>query len=119
MTKQPESRLQAKIQKMVKERGGFVFKVHGNELMMAGLPDLISCYLGLFVAWEVKTLIGVVSERQRYVMKHIMNAQGIVIVPRSLADVTLVLNVIDECAGDLSDVTDVLSATFNDERWRR
>lgn len=54
MATQPESRLQQKIQKAIKAEGHFVFKVHGSEYMMAGLPDLIICARGLFIGLEVK-----------------------------------------------------------------
>lgn len=92
---------------MVRERGGFCFKVHGSEHMTVGLPDIVCCYRGLFVGFEVKTPTGVVSERQRYVMRNIMGAQGIVTVPRSVQDAEEVLNLIDD--GKLE---------FGDE-WRR
>ncbi|MGH7954448.1 MAG: VRR-NUC domain-containing protein [Gloeomargaritales cyanobacterium] len=50
-----ETRLQYAIQKEVTKRGGFVFKVHGSEYMMSGLPDLIVCYKGQFIGMETKT----------------------------------------------------------------
>ena len=49
-----ETRLQYAIQKLVTQRGGFVFKVHGSEYMMSGLPDLIICYRGQFIGMETK-----------------------------------------------------------------
>jgi hypothetical protein len=119
MTKQPESRLQSQIQKMVKKRGGFVFKVHGSELMMAGLPDLICCYRGFFVGFEVKTPTGVVSDRQRYVMRNITGASGIVTVPRCVSDASRVLDAIDHVIINHQDVIDVLRTRFgNDKVWR-
>lgn len=119
MTTQPETRIQRAIQAMVRERGGFVFKVHGSETMMAGLPDLIVCYRGLFVAFEVKTPSGKVSPRQRYVMRNIMGAQGVVTVPRSVADASAVLDTIDEYADNNKELTGVLSVIFeNGDRWR-
>lgn len=51
---QPEARLQRKIQDAIKAEGHFVFKVHGSEYMMAGLPDLIVCAAGQFIGLEVK-----------------------------------------------------------------
>lgn len=120
MTKQPESRLQMAIQKELKKRGAFVFKVHGSETMMAGLPDLVCAYRGFFVAFEVKTPTGEVSKRQRYVMRQIMGAQGIVTVPRSVADALNVLDAIDHVIINHQDVTDVLRTRFaNDRVWRR
>jgi hypothetical protein len=119
MTTQPETHLQRKIQKMIRERGGFVFKVHGSETMMAGLPDLICCYRGLFVAFEVKTPTGTVSPRQRLVMRNIMGASGIVTVPRSVADASNALDRIDRMMKGFEGVTHALRIGFApDHTWR-
>lgn len=83
---QPESRIVAQIKKYLKGQGAFCFKVWGSEFMMAGLPDLICCYRGRFLAIEVKTPIGKVSARQHYVHNLIERAGGIVGVARSVED---------------------------------
>jgi hypothetical protein len=103
---------------MVKARGGFVFKVHGSETMMAGLPDLIVCYRGIFIGFEVKTPTGHVSERQRYVMRQVMNAQGIVTVPRSVTDASDVLDRVDVWLNARGDVSNELSDLFWRDSWR-
>lgn len=55
MAKQPESRLQKKIQdRLRREVGGWWFKQHGGPFTPAGIPDLIGCVEGLFFALEVK-----------------------------------------------------------------
>lgn len=119
MTVQPETRIQRAIQQMVKERGGFIFKVHGSELMMVGLPDLISCYCGYFIAFEVKTATGKVSPAQRLRMRQIMGASGIVVVARSVSDASKVLDAIDHVIINHEDVTDVFRTRFaNDQVWR-
>lgn len=120
MTTQPETHIQRAIQKEMKKRGAFVFKVHGSETMMAGLPDLISCYRGYFLGIEVKTETGKVSPRQRFVMRNIMGAQGVVIVARNVADVSNALDRIDRIIENYEVVTDALSVGFmNDRVWRR
>lgn len=63
--------------------------------MMAGLPDLIICYRGRFLAMEVKTPVGEVSARQTYVHTLIERAGGVVDVPRSLADASNMLDAVD------------------------
>lgn len=75
---QPESRLQRKIQDAIKLEGWFVFKVHGSEYMMAGLPDLIVCAEGLFIGLEVKlpSTRENTSARQDYVHGLIRDAGG-------------------------------------------
>lgn len=110
MTKQPESRISRAIQKLIKDKGGFAFKVWGSEFMLAGLPDIIAVYRGVFVAFEVKTPVGQVSKRQWYVMRAIKRAGGVVAVPRSVADALNVLAGIDAWAAGVAHVTDDLSA---------
>ena len=39
---QPEAKLSREIMKTLRLKGYFVFKVHGSEYMMAGLPDIIA-----------------------------------------------------------------------------
>ncbi len=75
---QPETRVQQAIQKAIKPRGWFVFKVHGSEYMMAGLPDLIICAEGLFIGLEVKVpdKRDNTSARQDYVHEKIREAGG-------------------------------------------
>jgi hypothetical protein len=92
---QPETRIQRAIQKMVKERGGFVYKVHGSETMMAGLPDLAIIYRGVPVYFEVKTPTGKLSDRQRYVMRELIKRGAVVGVPRSVADASAMLDEVD------------------------
>lgn len=93
---QPEARISTAIRKKIKERGGFAFKVWGSEHMMAGLPDLIVCYRGLFLGIEVKTATGVVSARQVYVHTLIRNAGGVVMVARTVSEVSALLDRIDD-----------------------
>jgi Holliday junction resolvase len=84
---QPESRITNAIRKYCEAQGAFVFKVHGSETMMAGLPDLIVCHEGRFLGIEVKTPEGTVSLRQTYVHTKIHSAGGTAIVARKVEDV--------------------------------
>lgn len=93
---QPESRLSRNIQKALRERGAFCFKVHGSEYMMAGLPDIVVCYNGLFIGLETKTPSGSgATPRQAYVHDRIREALGTVCVVRSVREALDVLNVVD------------------------
>lgn len=104
---QPESRISTGIMKAVRSRGGFCFKVHGSETMMAGLPDIVVCYKGLFIGLEVKTPIGRLSSRQVYVHERIRRdgAEGITAVPRSVAEALTVLDCVDAWLADVDGVT--------------
>lgn len=77
---QRESRLSRRIIKELKLRGGFWFKIWGNEHMMAGLPDIVGCYRGRFVAFETKNpeKRSNMSVRQEYVHGLIKKAGGVV-----------------------------------------
>lgn len=107
---QPEARISSAIRRMVIERGGFAFKVWGNAQMMAGLPDLVCCYRGVFVAFETKTPTGTTSAIQRHVIARIDRAQGVVRVPRSVADASDVLDRIDTWIALHGDLVDDMRA---------
>lgn len=86
---QPETRLQRRIQKALREKYGkdiYLFKVHGGPTMPAGLPDLLCCIYGLYIGIEVKMPGGVVSEIQSHVHTRIRRAGGFVTVAESVPD---------------------------------
>lgn len=97
---QPEARLQRRIQELLKVRGAFVFKVHGSEFMMAGLPDLVACVRGQFIGFEVKMPGGNTSPRQEYVHERIAAAGGRVHVVTSTGEVARILDSLDATACD-------------------
>lgn len=51
---QPESRLSRAILTALRQEGVFCFKFHGGPLTMVGVPDIIACVDGRFVAFETK-----------------------------------------------------------------
>ena len=54
----------------------FVFKEHGGMYGTAGIPDLIACIDGRFVAFEVKTPSGKLSKIQEKTIQRINEANG-------------------------------------------
>lgn len=54
MTTQGESRISREIITALRKEGAFAFKVHGGPMMAVGLPDIIACVDGRFVAFETK-----------------------------------------------------------------
>lgn len=54
MTTQGESRISGAIITELRKAGVFAFKIHGGPMMMIGLPDIIACVDGRFVAFETK-----------------------------------------------------------------
>lgn len=74
-----ESDLTRKIKLALEKEGGFWFKTHGGMFQMAGLPDLIGCYRGIFYGLEVK-LPGrerALTKRQAEVLKKIRAVGGV------------------------------------------
>ena len=69
----------------------FVFKEHGGIYGTAGIPDIICCYRGKFVAFEVKTLTGKLSKLQEITINRINEAGGMAINVTSLQEVKNVL----------------------------
>ena len=54
----------------------FCWKEHGGMYGTAGLPDIICCCNGRFVAFEVKTPEGRLSKLQEVTIQRIKDAKG-------------------------------------------
>lgn len=91
---QRESRLSQKIQQSLRANGWFCFKVHGSDMMMAGLPDIICCAEGLYIGIETKLpdTRDNVSPRQAYVHEKIRQAGGTAVVVCSPAEAVKAVN---------------------------
>jgi len=95
---QPESQLSRKIIAKIRDRGGFAFKIQGGPTMMAGVPDIIICYRGLFLGVETKLPSGQVSQIQKHVHGQIRAAGGTVVVVRSEEEADRLISAIDAIA---------------------
>ena len=69
----------------------FAFKEHGGLYGTSGIPDIIVCYKGKFVAFEVKTENGKLSKLQEVTIKKIQLAQGLAFKVTSLDEVKTIL----------------------------
>ena len=65
----------------------FCWKEHGGMYGTAGLPDIVCCYKGKFVAFEVKQPKGKVTDLQRRTIEQINSAGGAAMVVRSVDEV--------------------------------
>lgn len=54
----------------------FAFKEHGGRYGTAGIPDIICCFNGRFVAFEVKTDKGKLTKLQEITIERIKDARG-------------------------------------------
>lgn len=73
---------------------GLAFDAKGRprrKVSKDGWPDITACVAGRFVAIEAKTATGRLRASQRATLSEIEQAGGIVIIARSLEDVTRIL----------------------------
>lgn len=87
-----EKQIENAIKKYLASKGVWYIKHHANKFTKVGVPDILGCWKGKFIAIEVKTPVGVLSELQKYNLEAIRNAGGISFVARSLQDVQEVIN---------------------------
>lgn len=81
-----------KILKFLKEQPCcFAFKEFGGLYSTAGIPDILCCYKGKFVAFEVKTPKGKLSKLQKITIQKIKNAKGNAYKVTSLEEVKKIL----------------------------
>lgn len=77
----PEKKVENSIKKYLDSIGAYYVKQHGSAFTKVGIPDILACVNGKFVAIEVKkTGGGVVSEAQKVHIENIIKAGGIAFV---------------------------------------
>lgn len=84
----------------------FCWKEHGGMYGTAGLPDIICCIDGRFVAFEVKTDTGRLTKLQETMIRKIRAAKGEAFKVTSVEDVRLILDTLEVPAHD--DSLDIL-----------
>lgn len=72
-----ESSLQERAEKLIRSKGGYVVKVHVSAYQSQGTPDILVCYKGLFVGFELKVDENTLSDLQKIRIRQIRNAGGI------------------------------------------
>lgn len=85
------------IRDIVEWRGGWVANIHGDQYHV-GIPDLIICYKGFFIAVECKSIAGRARAAQKVQISKIIKAQGRTVVARHKDDVVELLDEIDRYA---------------------
>lgn len=71
-----EKNYENKIKNYIEELGGYQVKFFANRMTKVGIPDLLCCVGGFFVAIEVKAQNGRPSELQLYNCRKIREAGG-------------------------------------------
>jgi Holliday junction resolvase len=69
----------------------FAWKTHGGMYGTAGIPDIICCYHGRFVTFEVKQPSGTLTKLQESVIRKIKAAKGEAFKVTSLQEVKEIL----------------------------
>ena len=75
-----EKRFEQKIKNFLKSQNCYYVKYFGCGFSRAGVPDILACVNGHFLAIEVKAERGRVSELQRINIEHINNCGGVALV---------------------------------------
>ena len=87
MNTMAESIFKRKAVAFLKSRGAWVFKVHGDGYSRNGVQDLICCYLGRFLAVELKVDGRDAEPLQSYEASQVKKSRGISIVARTILDI--------------------------------
>ena len=87
-----------KIKNLLKSRGSYCEKIFGGGYQASGIPDILCCYRGYFVAIEVKSPTGKgrASDIQKLKIKAIRDAGGVAFITDNIEDVERVLKFIDD-----------------------
>jgi hypothetical protein len=75
-----EKQFEQKVKQFLKEQQCWVLKTWSNGVQREGVPDLLACVDGYFVAIELKAEKGKPSELQLWNIEQIRKAEGIAIV---------------------------------------
>ncbi len=69
----------------------FAWKQHGGMYSTSGIPDIIACINGRFLAFEVKTEKGMLTKLQEITIQRIKEAKGKAFKVTSLEEVKSIL----------------------------
>lgn len=82
----PETAIVNKIMLWLEADGGWWFNVHGGPYQKAGVPDILGCYNGIFIAIEVKCPGNEPTTLQSKTMQEIKESGGHVGVAYNVQD---------------------------------
>ena len=73
-----------------------VYRKSNNRWHAKGVSDILAIYKGLFVALEIKTKTGRLSDNQKEFIKTIQDHEGVASVIRSIEDANTLLSQVEE-----------------------
>ena len=71
-----EKNFENKVKEILKSKGAYVVKQFGCAFSKSGVPDLLVCYKGKFIAVELKADKGNPSPLQLYNLEQVKDAGG-------------------------------------------
>lgn len=94
-------------QKMKYEPIGWYYKVWGGGYQKAGIPDIVACVNGVFVAIELKSATGHASDLQKLNVHRINEANGIAIIlyPSGFDEFKKMMREVIGCDGHIQELT--------------
>lgn len=97
MANTPEGKVKDAVKKFLKSRGAWYFMPVSNGMGQVGIPDIICCYKGIFVAIEAKApgKRAAVTPNQLRVIGEIQKADGFAWVVDNPADLPELFNALD------------------------
>ena len=95
-----ESKYQQKVLAYLNKRGAWCFTSHGgSQYQVAGLPDIIASYKGIFLGLELKTGTYQATELQKSKLNNIQASGGVGLILRDdFVDLEKTLDYIDKYA---------------------
>lgn len=92
-----ETQLVQKIKDYLKTvKDCFYWKEHGGQYGTAGIPDIIVCYRGRFIAFECKIGSNKPTVLQAITIRRIIKAGGYALVVRSVDEVRQVISAFEK-----------------------
>jgi len=76
----PEGRVKVKVKKILDDINAYHFSLQTGGYGKSGIPDIIACYKGRFIAIECKAGKGTLTALQKYNIDQIISRNGLAIV---------------------------------------
>ncbi len=90
-----EKAIKDSIQRHLKKKGAWNLKIWGSGIGRTGIPDLLCCYRGRFIALEIKVPGNTATKLQAYEINQIREAGGVAEVVHSAKEAAEILDRID------------------------
>lgn len=93
-----EKVVENKIKDYLTSKGIYHFKIHGDSFVKPGLPDIVACCHGKFLAIEVKRpgAKNEQSEKQKIHERNIIRSGGVYVLADDLNDVVDIVDLLEK-----------------------